>query len=301
MQPIVMCRTRREAEDALAALKVILVELGLELKQAKTHIVHLKEGGEGLDFLGFHHRRVRGDRHYKHITFRARWPSREAMQRARDRICEITARKRLNQPVEEIVRELNTFLRGWAAYFRYGNSRLHFTRIRTYALDRLVLLVAKRHDRVRGYGWTVVHYQATDQLGLISLNQTVVTPAPLSGLAGQAECRDVVEPCAGEPRARFFWGVGGSQASRLSRAAQAPPAYPTARATHATTTASRAGSRSGIRLPQCFRCGSKTLAPDLTARAGTRQRRFDGSRCPRCNREHEQRRGTTTQRGYDSA
>ena len=29
-------------------------------KDAKTRIVHLREGGEGFDFLGFHHRYVRG-------------------------------------------------------------------------------------------------------------------------------------------------------------------------------------------------------------------------------------------------
>ena len=44
---LAMCRTRPEAERALAALTVILAELGLELKQAKTRIVHLHEGGEG--------------------------------------------------------------------------------------------------------------------------------------------------------------------------------------------------------------------------------------------------------------
>ena len=58
---LALCHTRQEAERALLALSAILAELGLELKQAKTRIVHLKEGGEGLDFLGFHHRWVSGD------------------------------------------------------------------------------------------------------------------------------------------------------------------------------------------------------------------------------------------------
>jgi hypothetical protein len=63
---------------------VILTELGLSLKQAKTRIVHLREGGEGLDCLGFHHRCIRArDPRYRHLTFLARWPSREAMQHAR--------------------------------------------------------------------------------------------------------------------------------------------------------------------------------------------------------------------------
>ena len=127
---VVLCRTRREAEAALAALRSVLAELGLELKQAKTRIVHLREGGEGLDFLGFHHRHVRltGPRR-RHIHFLARWPSREAMARARERIREITDRKRLRLPVEWIVQDLNRFLRGWGGYFRYGHSAHHFDQI----------------------------------------------------------------------------------------------------------------------------------------------------------------------------
>jgi group II intron reverse transcriptase/maturase len=175
---VVMCHSRREAEAALAALRSVLAELGLELKQAKTRIVHLREGGEGLDFLGFHHRRVRGERGYRHLRFLARWPSRGAMQRARSRIREITDSKRLRDPVEVIVQELNRFLRGWAGYFRYGNSRRHFTKISTYALKRLALFVAKRHKRASGYGMTVVAYLSPNRMGLINLDGTVVTPSP---------------------------------------------------------------------------------------------------------------------------
>ena len=132
---LVMCRTRQEAERALAALTAILAELGLELKQAKTRIVHLREGGEGLDFLGFHHRWVRGNTpRSRHLCFLARWPSRQAMQHARDRIREITDRRRLLVPVEEVVQDLNRFLRGWAGYFRYGNSARSFDKINHYAL-----------------------------------------------------------------------------------------------------------------------------------------------------------------------
>ncbi len=38
------------------------------------------------------------------------------MQRARDRIREITDYKRLRDPVEVIVQDLNRFLSGWANY-----------------------------------------------------------------------------------------------------------------------------------------------------------------------------------------
>jgi RNA-directed DNA polymerase len=183
---VVLCRSRREAEDALRALTVILAELGLELRQAKTRIVQLREGGEGLDFLGFHHRYLRGrTRQSRHVTFLARWPSRQAMQRARDRIRELTERKRLSQPVEEIVQELNRFLRGWGGYFRYGNSARHFDQISTYALKRLASFVAKRHGHAPGYGMSVVAYRSTNRIGLISLNGTVVAPRPFKPWTGK--------------------------------------------------------------------------------------------------------------------
>ena len=100
------------------------------------------------------------------------------MQRARDRIREITDYKRLRDPVEVIVQDLNRFLSGWANYFRYGNSRLHFTRITTYALRRLARFVAKRHKRRAGYGMTVVAFVSPNRMGLVNLDRLVVTPSP---------------------------------------------------------------------------------------------------------------------------
>ena len=154
---VVMCHSEDDARDALDALRVVLAALGLRLKQAKTRIVHLREGGEGFDFLGFEHRYVRGRTpRSRHLTFLARWPSRQATQRARDRIRDLTHRRRLLVAVEEIVQDVNRFLRGWAGYFRYGNSARHFLRMMTYATDRLALFMAKRHKRTRRYGWWTV-------------------------------------------------------------------------------------------------------------------------------------------------
>ena len=50
-----MCHSPVEAGRALGSLRAILAEQGLTLREAKTRIVELREGGEGLDFLGFHH------------------------------------------------------------------------------------------------------------------------------------------------------------------------------------------------------------------------------------------------------
>ncbi len=177
---VVLCSSEAEAQCALEALRAILAELGLQTKDAKTRIVHLREGGEGLDFLGFHHRWVRGNTpRSRHLCFLVRWPSRQAMQHARDRVRELTARSRLRLPIGQVVREINQFLRGWSGYYRYGNSARQFTQMTTYATERLAVFVRKRHKRSRNYGWWAVVHRSPDRMGLIDLNGTVRPPRPL--------------------------------------------------------------------------------------------------------------------------
>ena len=177
---VVMCTTREQAEAALARLRLLLAELGLQPKQAKTRIVQLVVGGPGFDYLGFHHRLVRSDgrRSPKRVTFLARWPTDKAMQRARDRLRELTDHSRLRIPTEELVGDMNRFLRGWTAYFRYGNSTQRFEKMTSYARLRLAVVVAKRHQRGRAWGRSVVFFQSPNYLGLVGLTGTVAAPRP---------------------------------------------------------------------------------------------------------------------------
>jgi len=175
---LALCKSRQQAEAALARLRQLLAELGLAPKEAKTRIVELAVGGEGFDFLGFHHRMVRsrGVRGRRGVEFLARWPSDRAMRRARDRITEFTVRSRLLLPVEAVVVDLNRFLRGWANYYRYGHSATRFGKLQQHARDRLALFIGRRHKRGRGYGWSVLAYQSTDFCGLYNLNGTIIAP-----------------------------------------------------------------------------------------------------------------------------
>ena len=176
---VVMCRSRAEAERALVRLTALLADLGLEPKLAKTRIVHLVEGGEGFDFLGFHHRlvRARGRSGARRFVFLARWPSRRAAQHARDRLRELTSRTRLLVPVEEVVGSLNRFLRGWAGFFRIGNSARAFDKIMRHAFERLAIFVANLHRQSRRWGLRYVG-QSPDHFGLVNLNGLVVAPRP---------------------------------------------------------------------------------------------------------------------------
>ena len=187
---LVMCRSQGQSDAALARLIALLADLGLEPKAAKTRIVHLTVGGEGVDFLGFHHRLVRspGKQGTGEFTYLARWPSCKAEQHARDRIRFMTMRSRLAAPVEQVVQEINLFLRGWAGYFRYGNSARAFDKIRRYALMRLALFLAKRHKRGRAWGFAQI-YRSPNELGLVSLNGIVVAPRPNQAWRATAERR----------------------------------------------------------------------------------------------------------------
>ena len=91
-------------------------------------------------------------------------------------------------PVEEVVQDLNRFLRGWAGYFRYGNSARHFDKIKFHALVRLACFMAKRHKRA-SLRLAGRHHQSPDRLGLISLDGTVVAPRPYRPWRRGAECR----------------------------------------------------------------------------------------------------------------
>jgi group II intron reverse transcriptase/maturase len=178
---LVMCRSREQAEAALARLRSLLAELGLEPKQAKTRIVHLQVDGEGVDFLGFHHRLVHAQGRRgtgKGVVFLARWPTTRAMQHARVRIRDLTDRRRVLLSVKWIVQDVNRFLRGWAAYFRYGNSARHFDKIMGYARMRIAIFIGKKHRRSRAFGWQVLAFQSPDYLGLINLDGTVAAPRP---------------------------------------------------------------------------------------------------------------------------
>ena len=145
---VILCRTRAQAEAALAQLRALLAELGLELAEDKTRLVCVNEDGEGFDFLGFHHRMV--DSFSKPgFRFMARWPSARATQAAQQRIRELTDRRLLRLPPEDVVANLNRFLIGWGGYFRYGNSTRQFDKIDRYALARVARFLGARHHRRR--------------------------------------------------------------------------------------------------------------------------------------------------------
>jgi len=138
---VVLCATREQADTARELAAAILATLGLRLHPEKTRIAHLARGAEGFDFLGFHHR-VRESWKRPSRWYLQKWPTPRAMASIRGKIRERTDRRHACLPLETIVENLNPVLRGWGAYFRYGNSAQKFATVDAYVNQRMAMLAS---------------------------------------------------------------------------------------------------------------------------------------------------------------
>jgi len=148
---VVLCRTQAQARAALDAAGEILAGLGLQLHPDKTKVVDLRQGREGLDFLGCHFRaRMSGRlwedrrivRYYLH-----RWPSQRSMKRLREKVRARTGRSRCGEDIRDVIAGLNPLLRGWGSYFRTGNAGTKFRQVDWYVVGRLRKLMIKKRGR----------------------------------------------------------------------------------------------------------------------------------------------------------
>ena len=148
---VVLCRSAAQASAALDAVGEILSSLGLRLHPDKTKVADLRDGREGLDFLGCHFQaRMSGRlweqrgivRYYLH-----RWPSQAAMARLRAKVRDRTGRNRVGIDIRDVITALTPILRGWGNYFRTGNAATKFRQIDRYVVWRLFRLMVKKRGR----------------------------------------------------------------------------------------------------------------------------------------------------------
>jgi group II intron reverse transcriptase/maturase len=178
---VVMCRTRKDCEQAEARIRQVLARLGLELHPEKTRRVELYDGKQGFDFLGCHlHKRLSGKlwaQTGERLYFLQRWPSQRAMRGVRQRVKELTPRSRCHEDIRDVIETLNPLLRGWGEYFRTGNAATRFNQLDGYVCRRLRALRVKRHGRYlkagQAAGWTREYFW---NLGLHRLRGTVRYP-----------------------------------------------------------------------------------------------------------------------------
>lgn len=169
---VVLAPTRARVVEAKARIEAVLEPLGLRLHPDKTRIACLAEGQEGFVFLGFEHR-MRESRKWRGRWYLNRWPSPRAMASIRAKVKQRTARRFASLPLEAVVESLNPVLRGWGAYFRYGNSSQKFSAIDSYVHLRMATLASTKHG-LHGRNWaTRFTYGWMTDLGVYRLSGKV--------------------------------------------------------------------------------------------------------------------------------
>ena len=145
---VVVCRTRQEAEAALARARAFLSEnLGVSLHPEKTRIVHVSKG---FEFLGYKIGKDKGLRLPAHKrTARTNplglyaIPRQKSVDRFKDQIRNLTRR---NAPVRlrDVIEVINPVIRGWGNYYRKANVRKLFHRLDGWIERRLWSFISKR-------------------------------------------------------------------------------------------------------------------------------------------------------------
>jgi RNA-directed DNA polymerase len=153
---VILCKTREEAEAALALVQRWVAENELTLHPTKTKIVDART--EGLDFLGYH---FRGE---------LRLPREKSLKKFKDAVREKT--KRTNgQCMHAVCARLSSHLRGWFTYFRHCYWTV-FRALDGWIRGRLRSILRKRsgrHGRARGKDHQRWPNRFFDAQGLYSL------------------------------------------------------------------------------------------------------------------------------------
>jgi group II intron reverse transcriptase/maturase len=145
---VVLCRTRGEAQKALAfAERFLREELGVELHPDKTRIVHVRQG---FEYLGYKVKRGKGYRlpeHRRRVGANPQnlyaIPREKTVKRFQDQIRKLTGRK---SPVklQEMIEQLNPVIRGWGNFYRKAHVRKLFNRLDRWIARRIYSFLAKR-------------------------------------------------------------------------------------------------------------------------------------------------------------
>ena len=134
---VVLCRSREEAESALARMRTWVSANGLTLHPDKTHVGDCRIEGQGFEFLGY--------------RFEAgqRWVRKKSLMSLRDKI-RIKTKRNVGDSIDSVIASLNPTLKGWYGYFKHAHQ-LTFSSIDGFVRRRLRALL-RRQKRRPGQG-----------------------------------------------------------------------------------------------------------------------------------------------------
>lgn len=150
---VIICRTKKEAEHALKAIKSIMQRLELELHPDKTKLVSMWDGREGFDFLGFHHRRKQSETAIgQRFNETHQIPSKKAMQKMRDNIRGLFAsRSTLLLDVQKMIEILNPKIIGMRNYYGLKNAGKQLNKMDWYIIKKFTLWYNYKAQNKRRY------------------------------------------------------------------------------------------------------------------------------------------------------
>lgn len=151
---VVMVHGSRSDTDQLRdEVAAVLAPMGLRLSEEKTMTAHIDEG---FEFLGF--RIQRQTKRGSNKAFVYTWPSKKSLSSIKAKVKMIT-RQGTNNPLSDLLRQLNGVLRGWTNYFRHGVSSDTFAYLHQYTWLRVVRWLRRKHRRAN-WKWLRRHYLA---------------------------------------------------------------------------------------------------------------------------------------------
>jgi RNA-directed DNA polymerase len=130
---VVLCRSREEAEAALAEIRRWVEENGLRLHPDKTRLGDCRQPGEGFEFLGYRFEAGR------------RFVRKKSLNRLKESIRAKTRRTR-GDSLARILDGLNPLLKGWFSYFKHA-YQTEFTSLDGFVRRRLRAILRKQDKR----------------------------------------------------------------------------------------------------------------------------------------------------------
>jgi RNA-directed DNA polymerase len=175
---VIVCASRRQAEESLSLVSRLLEKLGLTIHPTKTRLCHAQE--ELFDFLGYTFGPARHWQTGK--RFISARPSKKAQKRLKEKINTLLFRGNPT-PWPELRTRLNRLLLGWAEYFSFGFTGQADTAIRWHVTDRVRRFLCRRHKmRVSGtsrFGYAEVY----GEVGVVDIQQTRLRGRPVHALS----------------------------------------------------------------------------------------------------------------------
>ena len=138
---VLVSGTKAQAEALTGDVAAVLSTIDLRLSPEKTGVCHIDEG---FDFLGF--RIQRQVKRGSNKAFVYSWPCKKALASIMAKVKAIT-RQGTNQPLSDLLRQINAALRGWTVYFRHGVSKQTFDYLGRFAWLRVLGWLRRKHCR----------------------------------------------------------------------------------------------------------------------------------------------------------